>query len=136
MPCNKGTRLEEFPMTEWFSAIPAARFVLLAQQENAKPFGMSMWVPFAIIGVMFYFLLIRPERKKRQKLTNLLDSLKKNDRIVTIGGIHGVVVNVTKDSDEVMIRVDEGTNTKLKVTRSAISRVISDEKSSDKDGAS
>ena len=123
-------------MTEWFSAIPTVSFVLLAQQENGQQFGTSMWVPFAVIGVMFYFLLIRPERKKRKELTNLLDSLKKNDRIVTIGGIHGVVVNVTKDSDEVTIRVDEGTNTKLKVTRSAISRVISDEKSSDKDGAS
>ncbi len=124
-------------MTEWFSAIPTVRFVLLAQAENGQQsFGTSMWVPFAVIGVMFYFLLIRPERKKRQQLTNLLDSLKKNDRIVTIGGIHGVVVNVTKDSDEVTIRVDEGTNTKLKVSRSAISRVISDEKSSDKDGAS
>ena len=123
-------------MTEWFSAIPTVRFVLLAQQENGQSFGTSMWVPFAVIGVMFYFLLIRPERKKRQELTSLLDSLKKNDRIVTIGGIHGIVVNVTKDSDEVTIRVDEGTNTKLKVTRSAISRVISDENSGDKDGAS
>jgi preprotein translocase subunit YajC len=123
-------------MTEWFSAIPTTSVVLLAQAENGQSFGTSMWVPFAVIGVMFYFLLIRPERKKRQQLTNLLDSLKKNDRIVTIGGIHGVVVNVTKDSDEVSIRVDEGTNTKLKVTRSAISRVIGDEKSPDKNGSS
>lgn len=123
-------------MTEWFSAIPTTSVVLLAQAENGQSFGTSMWVPFAVIGVMFYFLLIRPERKKRRQLTNLLDSLKKNDRIVTIGGIHGVVVNVTKDSDEVSIRVDEGTNTKLKVTRSAISRVIGDEKSPDKNGSS
>ncbi len=126
-------------MTEWFSANPAARFVLLAQ-ENGDPASPTLWdlpwIPFAIIGVMFYFLLIRPERKKRQDLTNLLDSLKKNDRIVTIGGIHGVVVNVAKDSDEVTIRVDEGTNTKLRVSRSAISRVIGDEKSTDQDAAS
>ena len=126
-------------MTEWFSAIPTARFVLFAQ-ENGNPAGSSLWelpwIPFAIIGVMFYFLLIRPERKKRQNLASLLDSLKKNDRIVTIGGIHGVVVNVTKDSDEVTIRVDEGSNTKLRVSRSAISRVIGDEKSADQDGSS
>ncbi len=126
-------------MTEWFSAIRTARFVLFAQ-ENGHPAGSSLWdlpwIPFAIIGVMFYFLLIRPERKKRQDLASLLDSLKKNDRIVTIGGIHGVVVNVTKDSDEVTIRVDEGSNTKLRVSRSAISRVIGDEKSADQDGSS
>lgn len=126
-------------MTEWFSAIPAAGLVLLAQ-EDGNPASPTLWdlpwIPFAIIGIMFYFLLIRPERKKRQDLTNLLDSLKKNDRIVTIGGIHGVVVNVAKDSDEVTIRVDEGTNTKLRVSRSAISRVIGDEKSADHDAAS
>jgi len=126
-------------MTDWFLAISAARFALLAQQQ-ANPGGPSLWdlpwIPFAIIGVMFYFLLIRPERKKRQELTNLLDSLKKNDRIVTIGGIHGVVVNVAKDSDEVTIRVDEGNNTKLRVSRSAISRVVGDEKSTDLEGAS
>jgi len=129
-------------MTEWFSAIPAATYVLLAQQEGkqAPVEGPSLldlpWIPFAIIGVMFYFLLIRPERKKRQDLTSLLDSLKKNDRVVTIGGIHGVVVNVMKDSEEVTIRVDEGSNTKLRVSRSAISRVIGDDKSTDQDSAS
>jgi len=124
-------------MTEWFSAIPTAKLVLFAQEDGdpVSLFGGVPWIPFAIIGVMFYFLMIRPERKKRQDLTSLLDSLKKNDRIVTIGGIHGVVVTVTKDSDEVTIRVDEGTNTKLKISRSAISRVIGDEKSPDKDSA-
>ena len=127
-------------MTEWFSAITSARFVVLAQ-ANGDPAGTSLltdlpWIPFAIIGIMFYFLLIRPERKKRKDLTNLLDSLKKNDRVVTIGGIHGVVVNVASDSEEVTIRVDEGSNTKLRVSRSAISRVIGNEKSTDQDGAS
>lgn len=130
--------LDNFPMTEWFSAIPAVRLVLLAQEGNPdSPSLVDLpWIPFAIIGVMFYFLLIRPERKKRKDLTNLLDSLKKNDRIITIGGIHGVVVNVAKDSDEVTIRVDEGTNTKLRVSRSAISRVVGDEKPADQDSAS
>ena len=127
-------------MTEWFSAIPFPELVLLAQEEGgAQPAPSLMdlpWPAFAIIGVMFYFLLIRPERKKRKDLTNLLDSLKKNDRIVTIGGIHGVVVNVVSESDEVTIRVDEGTNTKLRVSRSAISRVVGDEKSTDQKSAS
>ncbi len=127
-------------MTEWFSAIPFPRLVLLAQEkagDQPAPSLMDLpWPAFAIIGVMFYFLLIRPERKKRKDLTNLLDNLKKNDRIVTIGGIHGVVVNVASESDEVTIRVDEGTNTRLRVSRSAISRVVGDEKSTDKDSAS
>jgi preprotein translocase subunit YajC len=127
-------------MTEWFSAIPFTELVLLAQEkppaQPASPLSQLPWIPFAIIGVMFYFLLIRPERKKRKDLTNLLGNLKKNDRIVTIGGIHGVVINVVSESDEVTIRVDEGTNTKLRVSRSAISRVVGDEKSTDQESAS
>jgi preprotein translocase subunit YajC len=124
-------------MTEWFSAIPFTELVLLAQEKPpASPLSQLPWIPFAIIGVMFYFLLIRPERKKRKDLTNLLGNLKKNDRIVTIGGIHGVVINVVSESDEVTIRVDEGTNTKLRVSRSAISRVVGDEKSTDPESAS
>ena len=126
-------------MTEWFSAIPIPGFLLFAQADDAQsaPSLLDLpWIPFAIIGVMFYFLLIRPERKKRQDLTTLLDSLKKNDRVVTIGGIHGVVVNVANDSEEVTIRVDEGSNTKLRVSRSAISRVVGDEKPAEQDGDS
>ena len=126
-------------MSEWFWSIPTSNFVLLAQ-EKADPAGPSLWdlpwIPFALIGVMFYFLLIRPERKKRQELTNMLGNLKKNDRVVTIGGIHGVVVNVANDSEEVTVRVDEGSNTKLRISRSAISRVIGDDKSTDSEGAS
>ena len=126
-------------MTEWFTAIPIAELMLFAQEDGdpvSGLFGGVPWIPFAIIGFMFYFLMIRPQQKKQKSLKNLMDNLKKNDRIVTIGGIHGVVVNVSKDSDEVSIRVDEGTNTKLKISRSAISRVIGDEKSPDKDGKS
>jgi len=85
-------------------------------------------LPFIVIGILFYFLLIQPERRKRAEMASMLDSLKKNDRVVTIGGIVGVVVNVEKGSDEVVIRVDENNNTRLNVLRSAVSRVLSDEK--------
>lgn len=80
-----------------------------------------------IIGTLFYFLLIRPERRKRQETDRMLENLKKNDRVVTIGGIVGVVVNVAKGAEDVTIRVDEGNNTRLTVLRSAISRVIGTE---------
>ena len=96
----------------------------------------DMWLPFVAIGLLFYFLLIRPERKKRNELGKMLDNLKKNDRVVTIGGIYGVVVNIAPNSEEVTIRVDEGTNTKLRILRSAISRVLTDEGSDDKASSS
>jgi preprotein translocase subunit YajC len=85
------------------------------------------WVPFLIIGLMFYLLLIRPEQRKRAQMSQMLGGLKKNDHVVTVGGIHGVVVNAAKDSEEVTIRVDENNNTRLRVLRSAISRVVREE---------
>jgi preprotein translocase subunit YajC len=69
-------------------------------------------------------MLIRPERTRRVELQKMLGSLKKNDRVVTIGGIYGTVVNVQKGSEDITIKADENTNTKLRVLRSSVSRVL------------
>ena len=97
-------------------------------QEDAGGGGLtsSVWFqlwPFLIIGVLFYFMLIAPERRKRKEMESLLANIKKNDQVVTIGGICGTVVNASPGSTFVTIRVDDGNNTRLKVLRSAISRV-------------
>ena len=81
-------------------------------------------MPLVVIGVLFYFMLIRPERRKRAEMTRMLDNIKKNDRIVTAGGIYGTVVNVQKGSEDITIKVDESNNTKLRVLRSSVSRII------------
>jgi preprotein translocase subunit YajC len=60
----------------------------------------------------------------------MLKNLKKNDRIVTTGGIYGIVTNIQLDADEITIRVDETTNTKIKITRSALQRVVTSESGS------
>lgn len=100
---------------------------MLIAADNApaggNPILQSFFVPMIIIGVLFYFMLIRPERRRRTELDQMLENLKKNDRVVTIGGIHGTVVNVQKE--DVTIKVDE--TTRLRVLRSAISRVESRE---------
>jgi preprotein translocase subunit YajC len=110
---------------------------LLAQGNGAGEglFGaFGPFLPFLVIGILFYFLLIRPERRKRQELDKMLDSLNKDDQIVTVGGIWGVVVNSSKGSDYITIRVDEGNGTKLRVLRSAVSRVVSGTSPDGKDG--
>ena len=86
------------------------------------PFGSLL--PFLVIGMLFYLLLIRPERKKRQEMGRMLDDLKKDDEVVTVGGVWGLVVNASKGSEYITIRVDEGSGAKLRVLRSAISRVV------------
>ena len=70
-----------------------------------------------------YLFLMRPEQKKRKEMEKLLAGIKKNDHIVTVGGIYGTVVAAIPDAPYVTIRVDDSNGTKLKILRSAISRV-------------
>lgn len=80
--------------------------------------------PFVIIILIFYFFIIRPQNKKQKQLEKMLDSLKKGDKVITIGGIHGVVSSVKPEKKTVIVKVDD--NTKLEFNRSAISTVAMD----------
>jgi preprotein translocase subunit YajC len=104
---------------------------LLLAAENPGAggfFGLTnAMFPLIIIFVLFYFMLIRPERRRKAEMARMLENLKNKDRVVTAGGIKGVIVNVQQNSDEVTLRVDENTNTKLRVLRSSIARVIRDD---------
>jgi preprotein translocase subunit YajC len=76
-------------------------------------------IPFALIIVIFYFFIIRPQNKKQKETQKMLSAIKKGDRVVTIGGLHGVIQSVKEST--VVVKVDE--NTKLEFSRSAISSV-------------
>jgi preprotein translocase subunit YajC len=99
---------------------------LLAQADAGggveSIFG-NMAIPLGLTLLLMYFLLMRPEQKKRKEMEKLLAGVKKNDHVVTVGGIYGTVVAATADSKFVTIRVDDSTGTKLKVLRSAISHI-------------
>jgi len=104
--------------------------LLLLIAQASRPAGPpqapgmeSLLVPFLVMAAIFYFILIRPQSAEKKKRAAMLAAVKKNDRIVTIGGILGTVLSV-KD-DEVTLKVDESSNTKITFTRSAIARVIS-----------
>jgi preprotein translocase subunit YajC len=83
----------------------------------------SMLFPLVLIGAVMYFLILRPQSRERKSRASMLDAIKKNDRVVTIGGILGTVLSV-KD-DEVTLKVDESSNTKITFTKSAIQRILS-----------
>jgi preprotein translocase subunit YajC len=93
---------------------------------GAGSFG-PLLMPMIAIFFLFYLLIMKPERRKQAEHKALLEAVKKNDRIVTIGGIYGVVANVQRDADRVTIKIDEANNTKIDVTFSAIAKVIVDE---------
>jgi len=80
-------------------------------------------LPLAMIFVVFYFMLIRPQRIRDKEHQKLLASLSKNDEVITSGGIHGTVVNV-KDTS-VVLRVDE--NVKMEFEKNCISVVTKKE---------
>ena len=106
--------------------------VLFAEKPPGDvPAGSSLitWMPLILIGFLFYFLLMRPQKKEQARRRTMLSAIKKNDRVVTGGGIYGVVTNVRAEDDEVTIKVDETTNTKLRVTLSSIGRVLGEESS-------
>jgi len=82
----------------------------------------SIWgllLPFVLMFVVFYFLLIRPQQKKQKQRNQMLHQLKKGDKIVTIGGLHGTIVELSDDT--AVIRVND--TVKLTFDRSAISTV-------------
>jgi len=81
---------------------------------------LMTFLPFVAIIAIFYFLIIRPQNKKQKETQKMLSALKKGDKIVTIGGIHGTIQNVKEQT--VIVKVDE--DTKLEFSRSAISTVI------------
>ena len=102
---------------------------LLAQNaaDGWGPILMPMLTLFLPILLAFYLLVALPQRKEQSKRAGMLGNLKKNDRVVTAGGIYGVVSNVHREADEVTLKVDESTNTKLRVTLSSIARVLGEE---------
>ena len=83
-------------------------------------------LPFLLIIVVMYLFLFRGPKKKQQEHQKMVASLKKNDRVRTIGGIFGTVLDVR--DDEIVLKVDESTNAKIRVIPSAIASVLSSSK--------
>ena len=84
--------------------------------------GWSMWIMLALIFVVMWFFMIRPQKKQQKELQNFRDSLKKGDKVVTIGGIYGTVSEIKEDS--VLIEVDH--NVKIRVSKQALVKDFSD----------
>jgi preprotein translocase subunit YajC len=82
---------------------------------------LTMILPFGLIILVFYFLIIRPQSKKQKETQKMLSALKKNDRVVTVGGIRGTITSVKEDT--VIIKVDD--NVKMEFSKSAVSNVVS-----------
>ena len=92
---------------------------LLAQAPVAEPPVWVKFVPILVLFGVFYMMLIRPQQKQQRVHETMLKALKKHDDVVTIGGVHGSVLNVKEST--VVLRVDD--NVKVEVDRTAVARV-------------
>ena len=80
------------------------------------PSPILSFMPMILIFGIFYFLLIRPQQKRQKDHQKTISELKKNDEVITSGGIHGTIVNVKENT--FMVRVDD--NVKLEISKSAV----------------
>jgi preprotein translocase subunit YajC len=109
-------------MIQFFTNLP----LLLGQPQTggSGQGGGSSWVTmlvtFGLIIVIFYFLIIRPQRKKQKDAQSLLSNIRKGDRVSTIGGMRGTVQAVKENT--VVLKVDD--NTKIEFNKNAISAVL------------
>jgi len=91
---------------------------------HQPPSGAAMLtslIPFALIFVVFYFLLIAPQRKQQKELERMLAALKKGDRVVTSGGLHGTIVDFKETERTVVLEIASGV--RVTVSRSAVTSV-------------
>jgi preprotein translocase subunit YajC len=80
-------------------------------------------IPFLCIGVIFYFLIIRPQSKRQKELQTLVSALKTGDKVVTSSGIHGIIANV-KEGSTLSLKIAD--NVKIEIDKSAIASVEKD----------
>jgi preprotein translocase subunit YajC len=98
---------------------------LLAQAQSPAPSGpgggIGFFVPFIFIFIIMYFVMFRPQKKRQEQQQKLISALKTGDRVVTNGGIHGLISNVKETT--VIVKVAD--NVKIEMEKSAITTVLS-----------
>lgn len=94
-------------------------FMTSADPASTGSMATTM-ITFVLIILIFYFLMIRPQRKRDKETQAMLSAMKKGDKVVSIGGIHGTVVAVKESS--VIVKVDD--NTRIEFSKNAISQVL------------
>jgi preprotein translocase subunit YajC len=95
--------------------------MLIAQSsQSANP--LVTFAPLLLLGVVFYFLLIRPQQRRARAQQSLLRSIEVGDEVVTGGGIFGHVVDIDEDEDVVTLQIADGVQ--IKIMRGGIGRKI------------
>ncbi len=97
--------------------------------------GIAAFLPFILIMVIIYFLMIRPQTKRQKEKQRMLEALKKGDKVVTIGGIHGTIAGFREKGKVVILKINK--NADIAVNRTAIAGLaaqVSDQETSSMEG--
>lgn len=90
--------------------------------QQSQGSGLTMLVPILLMILVFYFVLIRPSQKKEKDRKKMIDDIKKGDKVLTVGGIYGVVSNVKAEENIVVVKIADGT--KVEFSKTAIQNKI------------
>ncbi|MCB0280997.1 MAG: preprotein translocase subunit YajC [Calditrichae bacterium] len=97
-------------------------FLLFFQQAPDTPSTLMSFLPFILIMVIIYFLMMRPQIKKQKEKQKMLEELKKGDNVITRGGIKGKIMGFADENKTVIVKVDD--NVKLNIDKGAIELVV------------
>ena len=102
-----------------FDLISTAYALGGSPSEGGQPNPIASLLPFVLMFLVLYLLILRPQMRKQRNQQRMIDELEKNDEIVTSGGIHGTILNI---KDDILV-VKIADNVKIEVSRAAVSRV-------------
>jgi preprotein translocase subunit YajC len=101
-----------------------AELGLLFAQEAGNPNSWSGLLILLPIPFLFYFMIWLPQQQQEKKRKSMIEALKKNDKVVTSGGIYGTVISVDPPQDRLVLRIDDDKGVKMTLTRSSVVRVL------------
>jgi preprotein translocase subunit YajC len=106
--------------------IPGSIAYAMGEKGAGGSTGLVGLVPLILMFVIFYFILIRPQQRQAKRLQEFIRNLKKGDRVVTNGGIHGSITGLT----ETVVTLEIADNVRVKVSRNAVAGLSKDQASS------
>lgn len=99
--------------------VMSQQIALLLFLQGSNPLGML--IPMVLVFVLFYFLIVVPQRKRQRAADQMLNNLKPGDKVVTNGGLHGAIVNLSEDKRTVNLKIAENPVVRVVVSRASIS---------------
>ena len=107
--------------------------VLFAEAPPPEPgAGMYFWIMLPVLLIFIWLFMMNPQKKQEERLRKMLDSLEKNDRVMTVGGLIGSVHTIDKEQNEIVLKVDETNNIKIRFHLTAVSTIFSKENNGNK----